>query len=95
MDLGGVRLVEEALLELDLCGVESPDDHQVAAERLVRLGVSDIELERLRQRVDRLADLLLGEETVAERIPAPGRLRTLFHVFAEEGLDVLELALSG
>ena len=94
VDLGGVRLVAEALLELDLRGVESPDDHQIAAEDLVSLGVSDIELERLRQRVDRVADLLLGKETVAERVPAPGRLRTLLHVLAEQGLDFLELAVS-
>ena len=75
VDLGGVRLVAEALLELDLCRVESPDDHQVAAEGLVRLGVSDIELERLRQRADGFANLLLSEQAVAERVPSPGRLR--------------------
>ena len=28
------------LLELDLRGVEAADDHQVAAENLVRLGVA-------------------------------------------------------
>ena len=32
------------LLELDLRGVEPADDHQVAAEDLVSLGVRDIEL---------------------------------------------------
>ena len=50
VDLGGVRLVADALFELDLRGVESADDHQVAAEDLVSLGVADVELERLRQR---------------------------------------------
>ena len=50
------------LLELELGGVESADDHQVAAEDLVGLGVPDVELERFRQCLDRLADLLLGEQ---------------------------------
>ena len=44
MELGGVRLVAERLLELDLRGVEAADDHQVAAEDLVRFGVADVEL---------------------------------------------------
>ena len=35
-----IRLVADGLLELDLRGVEAADDHQVAAEDLVRLGVA-------------------------------------------------------
>ena len=40
VDLRGVRLVADALLELDLRRVEPADDHQVAAEDLVRFGVA-------------------------------------------------------
>ena len=52
----------------------------VRPENLVRLGVADVELQRLRQRLDRLADLLLREQAVAERIPAPRRRRALLDV---------------
>ena len=91
VDLSGVRLVAEALLELDLCRVESADDHQVAAEGLMGLGVSDIELERLRQRVDGCADFLLSEQAVAERVPAPRRLRALRRRMpTRQRLDFLE-----
>ena len=92
--LGGIRLVAEGLLELDLGGVESPDDHQIAPEDLVRFGVSNVELERLGQRLDRFADLLLREQAVAERVPAPRRGRALLDVLGKERLDLLEPALA-
>src|SRR5206468_11725280 len=66
VDVGRLGPIPDALLELDLRRVESPDDHQVATENLVRFGVADIERERLRQRLNRLADLLLREQRVAE-----------------------------
>ena len=91
--LGGVGLVADGLLELDLRRVEPADDHQVAAEDLVRFGVLQIELQRLGERFDRLADLLLREIGIAERVPAPGRLRTLLHVFREERLDLYPLGV--
>ena len=72
MNLGGVRLVAERLAEFDARIVESADDHQIAAENLVSLGIPDIELERLRQRLNRGADLLLGEPAVSESVPTPG-----------------------
>ena len=56
---------------------------------------SDIELERLRQRLDRFADLLLREQAVAERVPAPRRLRALLDVVGEQRLDFLELGPRG
>ena len=43
--LGGVRLVADALLELDAGRVESADDHEIPAEYLVSLGVLDVQLE--------------------------------------------------
>ncbi len=49
MHFCGSRVVSDALLKFDLCGVESADDHQVAAENLVGVGVFHVELERLRQ----------------------------------------------
>ena len=91
--LGGVGLVADGLLELDLRRIEPADDHQVAAEDLVRFGVLQIELQRLGERFDRLADLLLREIGIAERVPAPGRLRTLLHVFREERLDLYPLGV--
>ena len=94
VELSGVRLVAKALLELDLCRVESADDHEVAAEGLMGVGVSDIELERLRQRVDGCANFLLSEQAVAERVPSPGRLWALGDVCREQRLHFLKPALS-
>ena len=41
MQLRRNRACSESLLELDLRGVEPADDHQIAAEDLVRFGVAD------------------------------------------------------
>ena len=53
-----------------------------SAEDLLRFGVLRIELQRPGERFDRLANLFLREIGIAERIPAPGRFRTLLHVFS-------------
>src|SRR5207237_339838 len=82
--LCGIRLVANGLLELDLGRVESSDDHQVAAKDLVRLGIADVELERFRERANGLADLLLAEQAVTERIPSPRGCRALLHVGGEQ-----------
>ena len=61
MQLRGIGLEADAFLELELGRVEAADDHQRAAEDLVRLRVLDVELERSGQGPDRVAELLLGE----------------------------------
>ena len=91
MKLGGARLVADTLLELDLRRVEPADDHQIAAEDLVSLRVPDIELERFRQRLDGFADFLLGEEAVAERVPAPRRFGRCFTYSARSGSTSVNL----
>ena len=88
MALGGVGLVAYRLLELDLRGVVPADDHEIAAEDLVRFDVLQIELQRLRERANRFTDLLLREIGIAQCVPAPRRLRTVCHVFREERLDL-------
>ena len=82
------------LLELHLRGVEPADDHQIAPEDLVGFGVGDVELEGSGEGLDGVADFLLREETVAERVPCPRGLRTLLDVLGEQRLDLLELSLS-
>ena len=94
VDLRGLRLVLQALLELHLRGVEAADDHQVAPENLVRLGVRHVELQRLRERADRCADLLLGELAVPERVPGPRRRWARLHVLLEQRLGLGEFALT-
>src|SRR3954453_2486982 len=69
---GGFRIQPLALLELYPSRVEAADDHQVAPENLVGVGVVDVDVERLRQRLDGFPDLALPVKTVAERIPRPG-----------------------
>ena len=55
----------------------------------MRLGVLDVELQRLRQRLNGFADLLLGELAVAQRVPAPRGFRALLDVVGKQRLDVL------
>ena len=85
VELGRIRLVAQAGLELGLRRVEAADDHQGAAEDLVRFGVVQIELQGLRQRLDRVADLLLRELAVAERVPAPRRRGRFFTYSVSSG----------
>src|SRR6266550_2953364 len=54
MHLSGLRVVPDSLLELRLGGVVPSNDHQVAAENLVRLSILDVELERFRERLNLL-----------------------------------------
>ncbi len=54
----------------------------------------DVELERFRQRPNGLADLLLREQTVAERVPAPRGRRPLLDVCGEQRFDLGEPAVA-
>ena len=47
MQFGGVGLVADALLELELGRVEPANDHEAAPENLVRFRIADVDLERL------------------------------------------------
>ena len=91
MDLGGLRTVANPLLEFNLGRVESSDDHQVATKNLVRLCVSDVDLQRFRQALNRLANFLLRELAVAQGVPTPGGFRTPCDVIGEKRLDFLKL----
>ena len=66
----------------------------VAPEDFVRLGIAEVELERLCERLDGRADLLLRELAVAEGVPAPRRARLLRHVLGQQRFDLGELALA-
>jgi hypothetical protein len=60
----------------------------------VRLGVADVELERFCEGANRLADLLLAEETVTQRVPSPRGCRALLDIRGEQRFDLLEPAVT-
>jgi hypothetical protein len=60
----------------------------------VRLRVADVELERFRERANRVPDLLLTELTVTQGVPSPRGRWPLLHVRGEQQFDVGELALA-
>src|SRR5437660_12440099 len=94
MHLSGLRVVPDSLLELRLGGVVPANDHQVAAENLVRLSILDVELERFRERLNGFADFPLGELAVAQGIPTPRGFRVLVDMSSHERLKRLELPRS-
>ena len=94
MQLRRVGLVADALLEFHLRDVEPPDHHEASAEDLVSLGVGHVELERFRERLDRLTDLLLCELAVPQRVPRAGRLRMIRDVLRQRRLYVLKLTFA-
>ena len=94
MNLWRLRIQVRRLLELDPCRIESADDHQVPAQHFVRLGIVHVQLKRSGKGLDRFADLLLTEQTVSERIPAPRRIRPFPHVTRQQRLHLFELAFS-
>ena len=94
MHLSGLRVVPDPLLELRPGGVVPANDHQVAAENLVRLSILDVELERFRERLNGFADFPLGELAVAQGIPTPRGFRVLVDISSQERLNLLESSRS-
>src|SRR5215472_1130558 len=92
--LGGGRVVLDSLLELYSRRIEPSYNHKVAAKDFVGLCVSDVELERLRQRSDGVPDFPLRELAVPQGIPTPGGVRVLFDISVEERLDILKTSLT-
>src|SRR5438093_8244895 len=90
MHLSGLRVVPDPLLERRPGGVVPANDHQVAAENLVRLSILDVELERFRERLNGFADFSLGELAVAQGIPTPRGFRVLVDISSQERLNLLE-----
>src|SRR5437879_13702590 len=89
MHLSGLRVVPDSLLELRLGGVVPANDHQVAAENLVRLSILDVELERFRERLNGYADFPLVERAVAQGIPTPRGFQVLFDITSQQRLNLL------
>src|SRR5207244_12481028 len=89
MHLSGLRVVPDPLLELRPGGVVPANDHQVAAENLVRLSILDVEMERFRERLNGFADFPLGELAVAQGIPTLRGFLVLFDISSKERLNVV------
>src|SRR3989442_5640889 len=56
----------------------------------MRLGIADVQLQRLRKRLDRFGDLLLPEERVAQSVVSPPGRGMLLEIRSQQGLDFLE-----
>src|SRR5262249_42335657 len=91
-NLRRLRAVVNSLFELNLRLIESPDNHQIAAENLMSLGVPDIKLKRLRQTLNGISNPLLRKLAVAQCVPAPCPFWTLLEVVRQDRLRLFETA---
>ena len=78
------------MFEFRLRRVELSNDHQIAAKNLVRLRVSDIDLKRLRQRLNGFSNSLLRELAVPQGVPTPRRFRVFLHISSKHRLNILK-----
>src|SRR5258708_12941401 len=90
MHLRGLRVVPDSLLEFRTGSFLPSNNHQIPSKNFVRLRISPVEFERFRERPNGFADLLLGEQAVAQGIPTPRIVRVLFDISSQERIDLLE-----
>ena len=60
----------------------------------MRVGIVDVELQRLRQRLDRFADISLPVKTVSQRVPRPGGVRVAGEKASQDPLRLCEPAFA-
>src|SRR5260221_13321634 len=90
MHLRGLRVVPDSLLEFRPGSVVPSNNHQIPSKNFVRLRISPVEFERFRERPNGFADLLLGEQAVAQGIPTPRIVWVLFDISRQERINLLE-----
>src|SRR5258708_12921535 len=90
MHLRGLRVVPDSLLEFRPGSVVPSNNHQIPSQNFVRLRISPVEFERFRERPNGFADLLLGEQAVAQGIPTPRIVWVLFDISSHKRLAFLQ-----
>src|SRR5579864_4849463 len=94
MAFAASRSVAKSLFKLSFCGIVTADYHKIAPQNFVRVGVFDIEAERLGEGFDRVANFFLRELAVTEGVPTPRRTGMFLYVRDEQRFDFFISALA-